>query len=470
MSFQNNLRPKKRIERCESFVCTQMKYFISIITVTLIFLSNSISFSQRAFEEASLSNPRKYKNEVEGKLKITEIPVFSTLESNKKILLENGYAKYTIRNPTAWPPNQTKQVKATEIKVIFTKYPKDSAYWLTDYQWLLSKRLKALFEIDSNLNSIDIDYSILLQTDCDNEFETMQLFHGIEIAFVPIADEHANNQKFEDTVIVSIEQTTMQNSQSIKRLKLLMYQKRYSMDSTVYKAIDRNRNWKKSLLIMDWTGSMYGPGSEALLWHALNEPISSIEHIAFFNDGDKLKNRKKIIGYTGGIYYTEAKPIAKAVKLMRRVEKKGNGGDSPENDMEAITESTEQAMGEEDVILIADNGSCIRDFVLQQCLFKPVHVILCNTKNGINPQYINLAWKSGGSIHTKDWDVYNLDELLIENKLILNGIHYVLTQGGWIMPANRDHNYFAFCDEYYIYPKRSKTKKKQKKPECFFKN
>lgn len=457
---------KKRIEPSESFVCIQMKYSISIITVTLHVLFVSESFSQKAFEPQALSNPKQYRAEIEGKLKITEIAVFTSGAAKNKVLLENGYAQYQIRNPQDWPPNQNKNVEPTEIKVIFTKYPKDSAFWLTDYQWLLGKRLSSLFQLDSSLNSKKIDYSILLQTDCDNEFETMQLFHGIEITYEASTNTLVKKKDFTDSI--NLASVAQKNQQSIKRLKLLMFQKRYVMDSTVYKALDRNRQWTNSLLIMDWTGSMYGPGAEALLWHALNEPLSSVEHIAFFNDGDKLKNRKKVIGYTGGIYYVKGKPVEQAVRLMRRVEKKGNGGDSPENDLEAIAESMKNASGEKDIILVADNGSCIRDFVLQHCLNKPIHVILNNTKNGINPQYINLAWKSGGSLHTKDWDIDNIDKMLRANKLILNGIKYVLIPSGWIMPANRGDNYFVFCDEYYRYPRKSRPKKKQKEPECYF--
>ena len=97
----------------------------------------------------------------------------------------------------------------------------------------------------------------------------------------------------------------------------------------------------------------------------LNSEKSSIKHVAFFNDGDKLKDRKKVIGFTGGIYYQESDPLLQVTKLMKRVAHKGNGGDSPENDLEAICTAMIQAKNEEDIILIADNGSCVRDFVLQ---------------------------------------------------------------------------------------------------------
>jgi hypothetical protein len=36
---------------------------------------------------------------------------------------------------------------------------------------------------------------------------------------------------------------------------------------------------------------------------------------------------------------------------------------------------------------------------------KPVHVILCGTKRGINQQYLQLAYSTKGSIHTTNNDV-----------------------------------------------------------------
>jgi len=444
-----------------------MKFLFLFITTSLLLLFCDNASSQKAFSGETLRNPNNYKSEIEGKLDITEIPVFHDENLEKTVLLENGYAKYTFKNADSWPPNQHDNVIPKSVRVIFTKYPKDSAFWLTDYKWLLAKRLNALFDLDSNLNSTQIDYSILLQTDCNNEFETMQLFHGIEITYELSQTIDTRGEDLLDSGknVASKEQ----NLQVINRITYFMYLKKYSMDSTVFLALDRNTNWKNSLLVMDWTGSMYGPGAEAMLWHALNSEKSSIKHVAFFNDGDKLKDRKKVIGFTGGIYYQESDPLLQVTKLMKRLAHKGNGGDSPENDLEAICTAMIQAKNEEDIILIADNGSCVRDFVLQQCLNKPLHILLCNTRNGINPQYINLAWKTDGSLHTKDWDLENIDQLLRSNQLIIEDKQYVLTQNGWIMPANREDHYFAFCDTYYSFPKKKNPKKRRKEPDCYFK-
>jgi hypothetical protein len=85
-------------------------------------------------------------------------------------------------------------------------------------------------------------------------------------------------------------------------------------------------------------------------------------------------------------------------------------------------------------VVVADNESCTRDFRLIKFLDTPVKVILTNVKGPINPQYINMAYKSGGSLHTSEDDYYNyvFKGLADSNqKLILNGVSYVLNEEGF---------------------------------------
>lgn len=454
---------KKRNECRVSFVCKPMLSRVFIVILILSSFDHSICLAQQAFELEALQSPNRYKSNIEGQLKIIETAVFSEEPSENKVLLENGYAKYEFKNPDAWPPDQIGTYRPVAVRVIFTKYPRDSAFWLTDYQWLLSKRLTALFELDSNLNSTAIEYSILLQTDCDNEFETMQLFHGIEVSYEPIKETIDVTE-----IDADLSNTQTKNPLAVRKVTQFMRRDRYTMDSAVFSVLDRNTQWNNAVVVLDWTGSMYGHGAEAILWQALNEEQNRIRHCVFFNDGDRTKTRKKTIGYTKGIYFSETASITDPIKMMRRVQHKGNGGDSPENDLEALIATINKLPESQDIILVADNASCIRDFVLLQCLNRPIHVVLCRTKNGINPQYINLAWKTGGSLHFNDIDVHDLSEKMKFGSLDINGTKYVLTLNDVLQPVDRSDHFFAHCDRYYTYPKRLNRSKRRKEPECYF--
>jgi hypothetical protein len=86
----------------------------------------------------------------------------------------------------------------------------------------------------------------------------------------------------------------------------------------------------------------------------------------------------------------------------------GCGGDAPENDCEALLYAYKVAPKASEYILIADNLAPIKDIVLLEKLNKPVRIILCGTSYGISAEYLNLARKTGGSVHTMEADLENL--------------------------------------------------------------
>ena len=424
----------------------------------------STAKAQKNFTSEILGNPNQFSVFFEETLPITEVEIYQYNKADQSVLLENGYAKYQFENNNDWPPQGVNAVP-TEVTVIFTQYPKHKSFWLTDYHWLLAKRLEELFSLDSALNDTSITYSIVMQTDCVNEFEAMQLFHGIEVKYRINEDEKVI---LEEEVQVTPKVKTSGSSTQAKKIKRFMARQKYYTDSAVYSVLDRHPEWQKRVMGIDWTGSMHGYGAEAVLWQAMNTSKSGIDKIALFNDGDKKKNRKKQLGRTGGIYIENTGSISKTVKLFNKVKNKGTGGDSPENDIEAIAAMLTDAPEADRVILIADNQSCIRDFVLVNCIDKPVHIVLCGTKKGVNSQYLNVAWRTGGSIHTKEYDIENIQELVLKDSLEIEGIRFMRTIDNLLLPENRFANRFGYCDRYYKAPRRKQTSRKRKEPKCYF--
>lgn len=170
---------------------------------------------------------------------------------------------------------------------------------------------------------------------------------------------------------------------------------------------------KKTLVVMDWTRSMYHYGTKLYEWHLHNLDKSTIEYLAFFNDGDQLPTELKNMGTTGGIYFNSTvDDITTVTELMDKVAKKGTGGDFPENYIEALIKSEQQFPDVDTVVLIADNRACIRDWqLIPQLQKKPIKIILCGippTRGVINYQFINLAAYTGGSVHVLGTEIKNL--------------------------------------------------------------
>jgi hypothetical protein len=324
--------------------------------------------------------------------KKVEQPVYAFAKMTSQVVLPMEYAQAEIGNTGKWLALADRSV-AYEIDLVFTKYPRDITAWRTNYHQLLNERLRALFALDPNLERTDIRWNMVLQTQCKNEEEAKTYFHGFVIKYRPkrlhVIDEVKSPQQLR--AIISGHATTR--------------------DSTVLHILERHPEWNQMLVIMDWTGSMYQYGAQLVLWHKLNfltQP-DRVKHFVFFNDGNSRKSWQKRIGRTGGVYRAKNSDITEIVETMEYVMKKGNGGDSPENDLEAVLTGIQYLEGFQEVILIADNKSDVRDIELLKKINRPVRVIICDQQGSdIHPHYRQIAEWTGGSIHTLTEDLERL--------------------------------------------------------------
>ena len=381
---------------------------LKLLNTFTILLMAVQSFSQQVkFHQEWLDNPAKYSTEIEEVFTSDTIDTFQKEEYKSFAILENGYAKSKIKNTADWKGIPS-GFYADTIIFIYTQYPKNINFWLTNYHTLLAQRLKNLFKLSPDLNSEQTKFKILLQTSCNTDDEAKKMFHGIAIHLAPTKSEPVKQQEniikqqvYDDTL--KNNKHTDQNTITTRKINSFIANNGGITDSVVYKIFSRHPEWDNCLVIMDWTGSMYPYGAQAVLWHSLNLKQSGIKYFVFFNDGNMEKRKK--IGRTRGVYFEKAENINKIIGLLSKVKAKGNGGDPEENDVEAILKGIQKYPDFKNLILIADNNSCMRDYCLVKDVKVPVKVVLCGTYSGINPQYINLAYKTKGSIHTIEDDI-----------------------------------------------------------------
>lgn len=201
----------------------------------------------------------------------------------------------------------------------------------------------------------------------------------------------------------------------------------------IYRVLSRNHQWQKTLIVSDLTGSMYPFVKEINTWlslHFLKDTTQ--QYFVFFNDGDNKRDEDKKIGATGGIYFCKAKNNEELVSTMKLCIKKGEGGDPPENVVEAILFGLKKMRTPpENIILIADNWAKVRDINLISRVKIPVRVILCGVYEGmeVNADYLNIAYKTKGSIHTIEQDIANLVKQVSGKTFHVNGFNYILKNG-----------------------------------------
>jgi hypothetical protein len=204
-----------------------------------------------------------------------------------------------------------------------------------------------------------------------------------------------------------------------------------TLSNIVYNVLKRNK-WKKQLVVADLTGSMYPFAQQISTWLQLHFKNDSLrQSFVFFNDGDNKRDEDKKVGVTGGLYYCTAKNVDQLVAAMNLTIRNGQGGDAPENVIEAILYGLKKTKGIENIVLIADNWAKVRDINLLPKVKVPVHVLLCGVTEGmeIHPDYLNIAYKTKGSVHTIEQDITNLMQQTTGKKFTVNGVEYIIKNG-----------------------------------------
>ena len=187
-----------------------------------------------------------------------------------------------------------------------------------------------------------------------------------------------------------------------------MGEKEYGVVSEVYQ---RNPAWTNTLIVMDVTGSMSPYIAKTMAWVKASRASEQVHAFVFFNDGNSTPDRQKRTGEVGGIYWTENTSFTAVYERMKMTMQKGGGGDCPENNVEATLEGIALYPGVGEIVMVADNWATPRDLALVKELDRPVHVILCGASGGVNLAYIQLAYDTGGSVHTieEDLDLRNIE-------------------------------------------------------------
>ncbi|CAF1364063.1 unnamed protein product [Rotaria sordida] len=208
-------------------------------------------------------------------------------------------------------------------------------------------------------------------------------------------------------------------------------------EQTVTGVLSRH-NWTDIGAVIDVTGSMASCYAQIDQWMALSQTNRLVQYFVFFNDGDKTPDANKVIGSTGGIYGVHtSEGIAKVLETLKTAKSNGSGGDGPENDIEAILYTIASCPTCENIIHIADNQVTPRDMSLLNKVTKPIKVIVCKLAAGtlVNEKLLDVAYKTGGSLHTLDSDIETLGSLKVNDTIKVGAGTYRLNASGFVRIA-----------------------------------
>jgi hypothetical protein len=324
--------------------------------------------------------------------------VFKGLGKNQ-IYLQMSYGGTKIFNPATI--KKIKKRRVSKIELIYTAYPKGA-----DIQVLNKQRLASLYTLYPELFELgSVEWKFVEQTYAKNEKQAVNMFHGFAITYIPGSSR--------DLMLSDVNYV-----RDVVKGKIKL------TDSLVYKIMDRNKEWKDMVIVGDLTGSMSPYAGQLLVWYQLKHKERSVKSFIFFNDGDLKPDYKKEIGKTGGIYSVKAGSIDEVLNKATQTIMNGSGGDIPENNLEALLYAQKRNPDCESLIMVADNYATPRDMILLDSITKPVNVIVCGVLDTINIAYLNIAYRTGGSIHTMEKDLKDLIKLNEGEIIEINKVRY----------------------------------------------
>lgn len=319
--------------------------------------------------------------------------------------------------------DKLKDAQIVQVDVVYTDFPKGM-----ELQELNRQRIRKAQEVRKDLvTDENIQWRLIRQVSCQSEAEAKTLFHGVIIYYRGAQTPQLAYTEKEYYKRILPEK----GSSSVKQEQFRQFS-----DSTVIAVFRRNAQWKNTTIVADATCSMSPYIGQILLWFLYKINTRETSNIVMFNDGDGIPNHFKIIGKTGGIYSKSTSKYDDLLELLDTTTAKGCSGDAQENGVEAILKAQKQYPQSREIIFIADNYADMRDFSLIPQIKIPVRVVLCGTHFGVNRQYLELARKTGGSIHTMEQDLYDLSKIA-EGKTFVIGKQAFIIREGKIEPLSR---------------------------------
>lgn len=207
-----------------------------------------------------------------------------------------------------------------------------------------------------------------------------------------------------------------------------------SDQNVISTVMERNKDWNNLVVIMDATTSMYPYVPDMLLWCELNFVGRDLRAFYFFTDvrsGGSSKFKRN-----GGVVYVKPEEYQQmAATLNYAFIQSAPNMDMPENDAEALSFCLKQHKDDDDLeyVMVVDNLSSVKGLESIRKVKHPVHVIVCGARNQpIHPDYLYIAYHTGGSVHTVEEDIETLAALNEGSTIKLNGASYIILDGKFV--------------------------------------
>lgn len=350
-----------------------------------------------------------------------DVPFYNVTEASpeaRQVFMSFGSAEPV--NPEVVSAISAHQI--AEIVLVYTRNPSEDSRGE-----LNAKRIQKLFEMVPGLEDRkDLKYTFIAQTAGGTPQEAASLFHGFIIYLK--GDPSLGNSQLD-----------FANAQLQFAIDSMKYAARLKAEADSLRLVEARTKARRSVVVFDWTASMFDYYPKASAWLFNNRYQSDIRAFVFFNDCDSAGIPVVESGRMGAMYHVPFKNYDEVLATMNVVGKKGlMNNDYPENDYDAILHAIQLHPDAQRLVLVADNKSAVRNRHLLRRISKPVDIVLFGVPEMadkiIQNDYFNLAHHTGGGIYLAENPTVDISKLKDGEEMLIEGRKYIY-QAGRFRPA-----------------------------------
>ena len=163
----------------------------------------------------------------------------------------------------------------------------------------------------------------------------------------------------------------------------------------------RNKDqWAAKRIVANIDCSMYPYIDQLMVWNYSDEKEQNNNTYWLFNGFQNNSKKSETDLHRRGVYKVPNNDIEGFCNTIDKIVNFSCSGNRLENVVEALIIGSENKPENEELLFIADNFSDVSDLHKLDELKVPVRVLLTDSKYGVNEHYLEIAYRTGGSIHT----------------------------------------------------------------------
>lgn len=194
-----------------------------------------------------------------------------------------------------------------------------------------------------------------------------------------------------------------------------------------------NEAWENKRVIANIDCSMYQYIDELMVWNYSYPQEHSKNKYWLFNGFNYIDKDEKSVARRG-IFHVDQNDVSGFFKTINKIVNFSCRGSRLENVVEALILGAEGKTSDENLLFIADNYSDVSDLEKLNKLTVPVHIVLTHSDIGVNENYLEIAYQTGGSIHTLYEDISSsrLKNLTDGDRLLIGKFQYQFYKGKFL--------------------------------------